>query len=488
MNKKISIDPITRLEGHGRIDIFLGDDGEVTDCYLIIPELRGFEKFLEGRPVEELPRITTRICGVCPDAHHAASVKTIESLYRITIPPAAQLIRRLHYNAFFAGDHITHFYALGGPDFIMGPDADPAQRNILGVINKVGLDLARKVIRMRKEAHEVGTMLGGRPTHPVGMIPGGQAKPVSREMQQRLIEIGTFMVDFARETRDLFHQLILSNQAYLDLIMSSTYELRTYYLGLMNEKNQSDFYDGHLRVISPEGKEICQYKPDEYLDHIAEKVVPWSYLKIPYLKKIGWQGCLEGPTSGVVQVAPLGMVNAADGMQTPYAQEEYERFFDKLGPKPVHATLAFHWARIIEILQATELVLHFAKHEGLTDPDVHRAPTETPSEGIGVVEAPRGVLTHHYLTDERGIVQKANLVVGTTYNYAAIQMAVKKAAQGLIHKGKELNETLLNMIEMAFRAFDPCFGCATHFLPGQMPLEVTVRDSKGHICQTLKRR
>jgi F420-non-reducing hydrogenase large subunit len=484
---KIRIDPITRLEGHGRIDIFLDDTGAVDDCFLVIPEVRGFEKFVEGRPVEELPRITPRICGVCPEAHHAASAKAVDAVYGVEIPRAAELIRRLQYNSFSAGDHATHFFALGGPDFILGPDAPPAERNIIGVINKVGVELGKKVIRMRKEAHEVSEMLGGKRIHPVGMIPGGQSKAVTPSMQKRLIEIGEYMVEFSRLAQQIFSDIVLAEQRYVDLILSEAYSHKTYYMSLVNEENRLDVYDGQIRVVDPEGKEFARFPAADYLDHVTERVEPWSYLKFPFLKAVGWKGFVDGPDSGVYRAAPLGMLNAAEGMQTPLAQAEYEKFYDTLGGKPVHATLAFHWARIIEMLQCSELMLGHAKDEGLTDPEVRVVPTGTPSEGVGVVEAPRGMLFHHYKTDENGLVERANLIVGTTNNHAPIQMSVKKAAASLIEAGKEPDEGLLNMIEMAFRAYDPCFGCATHSLPGELPLEVTIRDASGEPVKTLRR-
>jgi len=487
MSTKISIDPITRLEGHGRIDIFLDESGAVADCRLVIPEVRGFEKFVEGRPVEELPRITPRICGVCPEAHHAASAKAVDAVYGVEIPETAELIRRLHYNAFVAGDHATHFFALGGPDFIIGPDAAPAQRNVIGVVRKVGQALAQSVIRMRREAHEVSEMLGGRRIHPVGMIAGGQSRAVTAEMRARLVEIGEFMVEFGKQTQRIFADVVLGEKRYVDLILSEAFAHRTHYMALVNERGELDVYDGKLRVVDPQGAEIACFPAADYLDHVTERVEPWSYLKFPYLKQVGWNGFVDGADSGVYRVAPLGMLNAATGMQTPAAQAEYDKFYDTLGGRPVHATLAYHWARIIEMLQCCELVLAHARDERLTDPDVRVIPDGTPGEGVGVVEAPRGVLVHHYVTDARGIVERANLIVGTTNNHAPLQLSVKKAAASLIEAGKEPDEALLNTIEMAFRAYDPCFGCATHSLPGRMPLEVSIRAADGALLHRLQR-
>jgi len=238
--------------------------------------------------------------------------------------------------------------------------------------------------------------------------------------------------------------------------------------------------------VGPDGKELVKYAPHEYLDVIAEKVVPWSYLKFPYLKKVGWKGLVAGPDSGVYMATPLSRLNAADGMATPLAQAEYERFYATLGGKPVHHTLATHWARCIELLYAAERLLELATDAEITSPKVREIPTATPTEGVGIVEAPRGTLTHHYITDEKGIVRKANLIVGTTNNYAPISLSIKQAAQGLIKKGI-VNDGLLNMVEMAFRSYDPCFGCATHTLPGQMPLEVLIRAPGGEIVRRLTR-
>ena len=484
---RISIDPITRLEGHGRIDLFLDHSGAVEDAFLVIPELRGFEKFLEGRPVEEMPQITARICGVCPEAHHTAAAKAADAVYNVQIPESAEVIRRLQYNAFMAGDHATHFYALGGPDFIVGPDAPAAERNIIGVINKVGPEIAGKVIRMRKEAHEVSEILGGRRIHPVGMVPGGISKRVSAESAARLREIGAYMVQFAQETLAIFDSIVLQNDQMRGLILSDAYYNKTSYLALVNKDNQPDAYDGEIRVVDADGREIERYAPSDYLHHIAEAIVPWSYLKMPYLKRFGWHGVSDETSPYIMRTGPLGSLNASGSMQTPLAQAERERFFETFGGAPVHQTLAFHWARLIELLQSAELVNRLAHDERLTSADVRTIPSGTPREGVGTVEAPRGLLTHHYITDDNGIVQKANLIVGTTYQYPAIQLSVATAARELVKPGVELTEPVMNGIEMAFRAYDPCFGCATHALPGSSPLELRTFATDGEPLGGLRR-
>lgn len=485
--KQIKIDPITRLEGHGKIDIFLNENGEVANTYFQIPELRGFEQFCVGRPVEEMPRITTRICGVCPEAHHMASAKACDAVYKVHIPPTAKKLRELLYNVFFAGDHTTHFYALGGPDFVVGPDAPKSERNILGVVKKVGLETGGKVIEMRKRTQTVIKILGGKQTHQVTSLVGGVSKGITEEERKEIEEHCKWFVEFGKFTIQVFNNIVLKNNAYVDLILSNIFSHRTYYMGLVDDKNLVNFYDGKVRVVDPDGKEFCKYSPAEYLDNVAEHVEPWTYLKFPYLKKVGWKGFVDGKDSGIYCATPLSRLNAADGMPTPLAQEEYEKMYSTLGGKPAHATLATHWARIIELLSAAEMALELIRDPEITGTNIRTIPTEIPTEGVGIVEAPRGTLTHHYITDEKGILKKVNLIVGTTNNYAPISMSINKAAKGLIKKGTQISDGLLNMIEMAFRAYDPCFGCATHYLPGKMPLELRIYDHLGNVVNVISR-
>ena len=485
--RRITIDPITRLEGHGRIEIFLDEDGEVANAYFQVPELRGFEKFCEGRPVEDLAFITPRICGVCPEAHHMASTKALDAVFRVEPTPTARKLRELLYSAFYVADHATHFYALSGPDFVVGPDAPPAERNIVGVIHKVGMEIGGEVLKALSACHEVVAMIGGKYVHPVCGLPGGVSKPLTEDDRTRIEGIARDAVEFGKLSLKILDDVVLANKAYLDLILSDTFAHKTYYMGLVDENNRVNFYDGTLRVVDPEGKEFLKFAPSEYLEHIGEHVEPWTYLKFPFLKRIGWKGLVDGPESGIYRVAPLARLNAADGMATPLAQAEYERMYDTLGGKPVHATLATHWARLIELVYAAERMLELATDPEITGPDIRNIPTEAPGEGVGVVEAPRGVLIHHYWAGEKGLAEKVNLIVGTAHNYGAIAMSVKKAAQGLIHKDVDVSEGLLNTIEMAFRAYDPCFACATHSLPGQMPLIVSIYDDRGKLTQRLRR-
>lgn len=487
VNQKICIDPITRLEGHGRIDLFLNEAGGLENAYMIIPELRGFEKFCEGRPVEEMPRITQRICGVCPIAHHVAAAKAGDAVYHVDPPPAAKKLRELLFSSFFVADHATHFYVLGGPDFVVGPDAPKADRNILGVVRKVGRDAGARVMGLLSENHEIAKIIGGRYIHSVGALVGGMSKPITEDERKRIEQIARNSIETAKFTLQLFEDMVLKNKEYLDMILSDAYTHQTYYMGLVDENNCVNFYDGKVRVVDPSGKELVKYGPDQYLDVIAEHIEPWTYLKFPYLKEIGWKGFVDGPDSGVYRASPLSRLNAADGMATPLAQKEYEKFFKTMGGKPVHATLATHWARLIELLYAAERSLELATDPEITSKEVRTIPTATPTEGIAIVEAPRGTLTHHYVTDERGMLKQVNLIVGTTNNYAAIDMSIKKAAQALVLPGKPVDDAVMNKIEMAFRAYDPCFGCATHAAPGDTPLIVRVFDYQRQQVQELRR-
>jgi F420-non-reducing hydrogenase large subunit len=416
-----------------------------------------------------------------------ASAKACDAVYGAELPLTARLLRELQYNLFYVTDHTTHFYALGAPDFVMGPTSDPATRNLIGVIGKVGREVGGLVIKCRAWGHEAAGIFGGKPVNPSNAIPGGMSKGLTAEERNRLDEICRFMVEFGKFTLRLFHDVVLANKEYVDIILRGPYYHQTYSMGLVDAQNRVNFYDGMVRVVDPKGGELCRYSPAEYTQHVAERVEPWSYLKFPYLKAVGWKGFVDGGDSGVYRATPQSRLNAADGMNSPLAQEAYEEYFetltgDRSGRTPVHNTLAIHWARVIELMNAAERSLELVRHPEITHPQDYRVVCDkTPHEGVGIVEAPRGTLTHHYVTDERGIVKRANLIVGTTNNHAAICMSIKQAAQGLIKKGVEVTEGVLNMVEMAFRAYDPCFGCATHSLPGQMPLVVRVHDVDGTI-------
>jgi len=486
MSRQIIIDPITRLEGHGKIQIILDDEGAVEDCYFQIPELRGFERFVEGRPIEELPRIVTRICGVCPASHHLASAKAVDGCFGGQIPPLAAKLRDMYYHAHYIHSHIAHFYALAAPDFVVGPGADPAQRNILGVVAKVGREIGEQVITARSQAQRIQTIIGGRSTHPVWCLPGGVSKGLTSDELDEIKPMVANLAGFVTFSLQLFRDVVLGNPEYVDLILNGPYTLDLHNMGLVDENNAPNFYDGLVRVVDFEGQEICKYAPDEYADHVAEHVEPWTYLKFPFLKQRGWQGFVEGPDTSLYTATPLSRLNVAERMATPRAQEAYEEMFSTLGGRPCKALLASHWARLVEMVQNYEMLQQYCDDPEITGDQYRVVPDRITGEGVGIVEAMRGTLTHHYTCDENGLCTSANLIVGTTNNNAAIHMVTKKVAATMIKPGVEPDEGILNLVEMAFRSFDPCFSCATHSLPGRMPLKIDLIQG-GEIVHTFQR-
>lgn len=486
MSRIITIDPVTRLEGHGKITICLDEKGDVDRAFFQVPELRGFEAFCVGRHAEDMPQITSRICGVCPSAHHMASTRALDDLFRVEPTPAAQTIRRLFYNMFMFEDHLIHFYYLGGPDFIVGPDAPAERRNILGVVDKVGVETASKVIGIRKHCRDLMTWMGGKVIHPVLGLPGGVAKSVTEEKRREIRAFGKDAVQFAQFTLQVFADIVLGNKRYVDVILSDAYVSKTCYMGLVDDSDNVDFCGRNVRVVDTKGNEIARFLPRDYAMHIAEHVEEWSYIKFPFLRKRGWKGFIDGEDTSLVRVAPLGRLNTAEGMATPLAQEEHDKLYHTLGGKPAHNTLAWHWARLVEVLQSAEAIQLLADAPELTDSKIRNMDLQTPKEGVGIVEAPRGTLIHHYKTDANGVITEANLLVATLFNSAPICVSVEKAARSLIRGGR-VDDGLLNMVEMAFRTYDPCLSCATHSLPGKMPLSVSLLRPDGTLCATISR-
>ncbi len=483
--RHIAIDPITRLEGHGRIELFLDENGELADAFFQIPELRGFERFCQGRNGEDMPQITERICGVCPEAHHLASVKALDDCYGVTPPPRARKLRELLYDAYIFSDHLLHFYYLAGPDFLVGPYAPPGERNILGVIGKVGVELGKEVIKHRSYGQRIIETVGGRSIHPVTGLPGGQSKGITPQEQEKIVEMASSCVEFARATLSLFKETFLGEETYRRFVKDEAQVLPTYYMGLVGPEGELEFYDGAVRVVAPDGREFARAGHREVLSLIAERSEPWTYVKIPYLKEVGWTGFEAGPQSGIYRVGPLARLNVCEKVGTPAAQEEYEGYLEYFGGAPVHATFAYHWARLVEMLAASEQLLTLASDPELTSGAL-RAPLNAPGEGVGVIEAARGTLIHHYDLDGEGLVRSLNLIVATTHNVGGISLSIKDMARAVVHEGK-VDEGILNLVEMSFRNYDPCLACATHALPGQMPLIVSVRDAQGRVVERIER-
>ncbi|MBQ1462652.1 MAG: Ni/Fe hydrogenase subunit alpha, partial [Candidatus Methanomethylophilus sp.] len=419
---RVTVDPITRLEGHGKIEIFLDEKGDVKNAYWQVPEVRGFERFCIGRRVTELNQITARLCGVCPGAHHLASTKAIDGCYNAKPTEAAFHIRDTFYQAHFVHSHIAHFYALAAGDFVCGPAAPAAQRNVLGVVAAVGLELGGAVLKARANAQRIQEIIGGKATHPVMGVPGGVSKAISNEEAAEIRSYADGLVDFAQTSLKVFHDVVLANKEYVDIITNKDlYYHETYMMGLVNEKNgkkQLEFHDGKVRVLNQDGKEVDLYNAFDYLDHIGEAIEPWSYEKFPYLRNPGYKGLVDGPESGLYRATPLSRINVCDEISTPLANEALQEFRSTLSPdgKPVQFTLATHWARLIELLYAAEKLREDANSDKLTDANIKQTDLVPGGRGVGCVEAPRGTLTHDYTCDENGIVTACNLVVGTTNN------------------------------------------------------------------------
>jgi len=483
--RQIRIDPITRLEGHGRIELFLDEAGNLADAFFQIPELRGFERFCQGRQGEDMPQITERICGVCPEAHHFASTKALDACYGAPPPPRARKLRELLYNAYTFSDHLLHFYYLGGPDFLVGPSAPPQERSIIGVVGKVGLELGSEVIKHRGYGQRIIELVGGRPIHPVTGIPGGQSKGITTEERDEIQSMAASTVEFAQTTLGVFHKMLLQDKTYKRFISDDAQILPTYYMGLVDETKATHFYDGEVRIVAPDGSEYAQAPAAEILGQIAERTEPWTYVKIPYLKDVGWKGFVAGSDSGIYRVGPLARLNVCTHIGTPLAQQEYERYMEFFGGGPVHATFAYHWARLIEMLSAAERTAALAEDPDLMEGAL-RAPLGNPGRGVGVIEAARGTLIHDYDLDDRGLVRTVNLVVATTHNVAGISLSIKEMAKDVVRNGK-VDRGVLNLVEMSFRNYDPCLACATHAVAGQMPLVVEVRNAGGEIVERIER-
>ena len=488
MTRRITIDPITRLEGHGKVEILLDEQGNGQHAFLQVPELRGFERFCVGRAAEEMPQLTAHVCGVCPAAHHLASVRALDAMYGATPPPAARALQAAYYNLFLFEDHLLHYWYMGGPDFVVGPKAPAPMRNVLGVIARVGASLGRRILTVRKEARDLMAAISGRTVHPVFALPGGCSRALQPEALARLREGAPRLVAFAVDTLAQFRAAVLENREYLNAIQSEVYRVRTHSMGLVDGDGRLSFLDGRVRVIDPDGAELTTFAPAEYLDHVAERVEPWSYAKFTFLKQKGWTGFTEGSESGLYRVGPLARLNVAREMATPLAEAERQRLLEELG-WPAHQTLAFHWARLVEALQAAEAVQELAWDPLLESQEVRAvpAPLSGPASGVGIVEAPRGTLIHHYQADADGLLTAVNLVVASQHNAAPVQISVRKAARGLIRNGV-VDDGLLNQLEMAFRAYDPCNACASHSLPGELPLVVTVKDHRGGLVEVIRRR
>jgi len=476
--KTLVIQPVSRIEGHAKVTIQLDDTGNVADTRVNVIELRGFEKFCIGRPVEEMPRITTRICGVCPWSHHLAASKAADAVFGVEPPPAGRKLRELCNSIAYMEEHILHFYFLAGADFVMGPDADPSIRNVIGIIGKMP-DVARQVVRVRHLCAKMLEIIAGKAIHPDASVPGGFSKPLLpaerdqlRKMADEALELAKFSIKFAKE--NIFPQ-------YLDTVKSLGV-IETGFLGTVTDDGALNLYDGKLRLMSKDGSYV-EFPYERYTDYIAEHIEPWSYLKFPYDKRAGTFSMDLDHPSGIYRVNTLARINVCDYIDTPLAQAELEEFRKNFG-RPAQLTMLYHWARLIELLYNAENVIRLLDDPEITSTETRKKVEPRAARGIGCVEAPRGTLIHDYTTDDNGMLTNVNLIVGTTHNNAPINMSVKQAAKSLIRDGK-YDQGLLNRVEMAIRAYDPCLSCATHKFDGTLAVKIDIYDHQGRLIDSL---
>ena len=449
MDKVIRIQPITRIEGHASIKIHLDDDGNVKDTKLHIMSLRGFEKFIEGRPAEEVPRIVNRICGICPWMHHIAANKAVDACFGVTPTPAGDRLRELCQIMAHINDKILHFFFLAAPDFVMGPDSDYSVRNVIGMVKRAP-ELAKKVVTMRQLGQKMLDDFAGKAIHPIAGVTGGFSKPMTESERDKLKKGANTLLDFSLYALDYAKENVFS--AYEDLI-SNLGTIETGFLGTVDKNGNLRLYDGSLRLMKPDGTYV-DFPPEKYGDYISEHVASWSYGKMPYAKAWGegFSLDLDSP-KGVYRSNTLARINVCDKISTPRAQGALEEFREKFG-RPAQSTLLYHWARLIELVYVCERTLGLLDHPEITDTNVRTPATPRAGSGVGCVEAPRGTLIHHYETDEKGCIKRANMIVGTTHNIAPMNLSVAQAAKSLIKNGN-YHQGLLNRIEMAVRAYDP---------------------------------
>ncbi len=480
MGKQIVIQPVTRIEGHAKIVIQLDDSGNVADTKVKVVELRGFEKFCIGRPVEELPRIVTSICGVCPWSHHLASAKANDEVFGVTIPPAGKKLRELCNSVAYTEEHILHFYFLSGPDFVMGPDSDYSVRNVIGIAQS-NPEIGKKVVRNRHLAGQMLNIVSGKSIHPVTAVPGGFSKPLTQKERDQLLPMAEEVLEFAKFSMAFAKDSIFPK--YLDAVKTMGV-IKTGFLGTVSDDGALNLYDGKLRLMKPDGSYV-DFAYDQYTDFISEKVEDWTYLKFPYAKAWGEGFSMDiNYPKGIYRVNSLARINVADKISTPLAQKEFEIFRENFG-RPAQMTLLYHWARLIELLHNAERAVELLNDTDITNRETRTPVTPRAARGVGCVEAPRGTLFHDYETDENGLITNVNLIVATTQNNAPINMSVNQAAKMLIKDGK-YDQGILNQVEMTIRAYDPCLSCATHNLDGRLPVRIDIVDSEGILINSIQ--
>ena len=475
MGRKITIEPVTRIEGHGRVTIHLDDQGVVEQTFFHVDEFRGLEKFCEGRPYYEMPQITQRICGICPISHHLAASKACDAVARVEPTRTAKLLRELMHMGQTVQSHGMHFFHLAAPDLLFGFDSDPATRNVFRII-KENPKLALKAVNMRRYGQQIIERLGGKRIHANFSVAGGVNAPLTEENRKAMASELKAMTAIAQEAISIAKGWLEANKETAATFAS----FPSSYMGLVDAEGGLQLYDGEIRVKGAQGNFLAQFKPEHYLSFIAEHVEPWSFLKHPYLRKMGFP-------QGLYRVGPLGRLNVIDKIGTPLAQEEFKLFKQINGGLPIEGSLYYHYARMIEALYGVERIGQLLDDPDIMSTNVRNYPplSNVPGQGVGVVEAPRGTLFHDYSTDENGVLTRVNLIVATGNNNWAMHTAAGVVAKAYVD-GTKLTEGMLNRVEAAIRCYDPCLSCSTHAI-GKMPLEITLIAADGTVLDRISR-
>jgi NAD-reducing hydrogenase large subunit len=474
MDRRIVIEPVTRIEGHGKVTILLDDSGNPKQARLHVTQLRGFEKFVEGRLFWEMPVIMPRICGICPVSHHLAAVKAADVILGVDLPPTAKKLRKLLHMAQLVQSHALHFFHLASPDFLFGMDADPAKRNVMGLIAEAP-EIATKGVMLRAFGQKIIEEFGDKRVHPQAALPGGMRKALSRAKRDEFLgQVDGVLAD-CRFALDLYKDYAGKNPE----LVRSFASFPSAYMGLIDEKGNVEYYDGKLRFRNNDGSILQDnVAPEAYLSVIAEEVEDWSYLKFPFYKDLGYP-------AGMYRVGPLGRINVADGCATPLADAEFREFRKNSHNGIRQGSMDFHHARLIELLNCAEELKQLLEDPGICGTDIRcMADRVRNREGVGVIEAPRGTLLHHYWVDQSGKIEKANLIVSTGHNNLAMNQAIGEVAREYIKDGK-VTEGILNRVEVAIRCYDPCLSCSSHAY-GQMPLEIAICGADGKVREVLR--
>jgi NAD-reducing hydrogenase large subunit len=477
MGQKITIEPVTRVEGHGKVTIHLNNEGNIEQTRLHIVEFRGFERFVQGRPYWEMPVLVQRLCGICPVSHHLAAAKALDVIVGAGdgngLTPTGEKMRRLmHYGQIFQS-HTLHFFHLASPDLLFGIDSDPSKRNVINIAS-VNRDLAIQAVMMRKYGQEVILATAGKKIHGTGAIPGGINKHLSEEERDYLLAGDDYMnidkmIEWSLASVEFFKDYHKKNKEIIDGFI----EFPSSFLSLVRKDGALDLYHGVIRAVDAQGKKILRdVDYQEYYKYIDEEVRSWSYMKFPYLKEFGKK-------TGWYTVGPLARMNTADFIDTPLAQKEFEFFKAYNNGKPSLRPMHFHWARLIEIIHAAEKMKILLNDPDLMEGELVKKGTKN-EEGVGLIEAPRGTLFHHYKIDDNDQIIMANLIVSTTNNNQPMNEAVNQVATKIMTGKQEITEGMMNAVEVAIRAYDPCLSCATHAL-GQMPLEICLYDAEDNL-------